>query len=462
MAFNVDTYRARRQGLIKKVGKGFILLPGNSDSPRNFEHNPYFFTQDSTFLYYTGISTPDLLLLLDCESGDSVLFGNEASLDHKIWMGPSESLVEKGERCGLSKIYPLKELSDWGGQFSKRKVHYLPPYRSDQTMLLATILGAKIGSIVSGTSIELIKAVISQREIKSTEEIHQMVEAVEMTKKMHVNVMKSTVLGKTERYLMSLVEQTALSEGGRAAYSPIVSVRGEILHNLNYNNKLKEGQLLLGDFGAMIDSGYAGDITRTIPASGKFSNKQKEIYQIVLNAQEKAVQMLMPGISFKEVHLAACAEIVNGLKDLGLMKGNTADAVATGAHALFFPHGLGHMIGLDVHDMENLGEENVGYDADLKKSKEFGLKSLRLGKNLREGFVITVEPGIYFIPELYHYWKSSNHTCSEFLNYDKISDYLDFGGVRIEDEYVIKTEGSQLLGNAIPKTIDEVETVMLG
>ncbi|WP_335965464.1 M24 family metallopeptidase [Galbibacter sp. PAP.153] len=325
---------------------------------------------------------------------------------------------------------------------------------------MSTLLGVDVNGVPSGMSPELVHAIVSQREIKSSDEVDGLEEALGTTKKMHENVMRQAAPGKTETYLMGLVEQTALSKGARTAYSPIVSVRGEILHNFNYGNTLREGQLLLGDFGALMPSGYTGDITRTIPTSGTFSTQQKEVYQIVLNAQERAVQMLQPGTLFKAVHLAACTEIVEGLTNLGLMRGNAEAAVEAGAHTLFYPHGLGHMIGLDVHDMENLGEEYVGYDTTVKKSKEFGLKSLRLGKSLKQGFVVTIEPGIYFIPELFHHWKSTNHPCSEFLNYDKISSYLDFGGIRIEDEYLVHEDGGRLLGAPIPKQVQEVEDIM--
>ena len=273
--------------------------------------------------------------------------------------------------------------------------------------------------------------------------------------------MSITKAGKRESNLVGAIENTIITNGSCTAYPPIVTVQGQILHNFNYNNELKKGQLLLGDFGASSHSGYAGVITRTIPVSGNFTEKQKEIYQIVLEAQNRAIEILKPNELFKDVHLASCMTIVDGLKDLGLMKGDTYEAVAAGAHALFFPHGLGHMIGLDVHDMESLGENYVGYNDEVSKSDQFGLKSLRLGKRLKQGFTITIEPGIYFIPELFNDWKFNNKKCAPFLNFDKIESYLDFGGIRIEDEYVITENGNKILGQYIPKKISEIEQIMI-
>ncbi|MBO0356183.1 MULTISPECIES: aminopeptidase P family protein [Flavobacteriaceae] len=461
MFFDKETYVNRRSELIKKIGSGIIVLPGNSESARNFKANTYFFVQDSSFLYYMGINLPDLVLVLNCETGESILFGNEVSLEHTIWIGPQEPLRSKAYNVGVYKVLSFDKLSDYIKDYLNiTKIHFLPPYRISTTLLLSNLVGLSIREVSVNSSKELIDAVVSQREIKSSEEIDELEQAIGITKEMHVKVISKAKPGLKESDLVGALESSAISAGGRTAYPPIVSIQGQILHNINYTNELRRGQLLLGDFGGLSSSGYAGDITRTIPVSGKFSAKQKEIYQIVLDAQKRAIEMLEPNVLYRDVHLAACYKLAEGLKDLGLMKGDVKDAVATGAHALFFPHGLGHMIGLDVHDMESLGENNVGYDTEVLKSEQFGLKSLRLGKRLKEGFTITVEPGIYFIPELFHEWKSNNVECAPFLNFPTIESYLDFGGVRIEDEYVITRSGSNLIGEYIPKEISEIEQIM--
>ncbi|MNQ42857.1 Xaa-Pro aminopeptidase [compost metagenome] len=463
MYFDKETYTSRRSELIKKIGSGIIVLPGNAESARNFKANTYFFVQDSSFLYYTGINLPDLTLVLNCETGESVLFGNEASIDHTIWMGAQESLKDKAIKIGISSVLEEKKLFDYIKNHAvKSTVHYLPAYRSSTMILLSQLLEISINEVNAKISIDLINAVVSQREIKSASEIQEMEKALDITREMHLKVMSIARSGRKESSLVGAIENTVITQGSYPAYPPIVTVQGQILHNFNYTNELKRGQLLLGDFGASSHSGYAGDITRTIPVSGKFTGKQKEIYQIVLEAQNRAIEILKPNVLFRDVHLASCMTIVDGLKDLGLMKGDTKEAVAAGAHALFFPHGIGHMIGMDVHDMESLGENYVGYDDEVLKSEQFGLKSLRLGKRLKPGFTVTIEPGIYFIPELFNDWKSNNKICAPFFNFDKIESYLDFGGIRIEDEYLITDDGSEILGKYIPKKISEIEQIMTG
>lgn len=462
MSFDKDIYINRRLELIKKVGKGIIVLPGNSESARNFKANTYFFVQDSSFLYYTGLNNlPDLVLVMNCETGESILFGDEVSLEHTIWMGAQELLSEKAHKAGINNVYETSKLSNFIKEhLHKSKIHYLPPYRSSTTLLLSYLLGISVDEVSTNTSKPLIDAIVSQREIKSSQEVYELEKALDLAKEMHLEVITKASSRQTEANLVGLLESSAISNGSRTAYPPIVSIQGQILHNFNYTNDLQKGQLLLGDFGGLSKHGYASDITRTIPVSGKFTSKQKEIYQIVLNAQKEAVKMLKPDVFFKDIHLASCHKIAEGLKDLGLMKGNIQEAVAAGAHALFFPHGLGHMIGLDVHDMENLGENNVGYDNEISKSDQFGLKSLRLGKRLKKGFTITVEPGIYFIPELFYHWKSNNKECTPFLNFPIIESYLDFGGIRIEDEYLITEKDGNLLGKPIPKEVHEIEQLM--
>ena len=457
--FNKEIYISRREALAKQVCEGIIIMPGNGELPRNFKANTYFFVQDSNFLYYAGIDDANLVLVIDCISGKSILFGNEITFEETIWMGKELSLSAKGEKVGIDEVQSISKLEDYVRRL-KKKIHFLPTYRTDTTLLLSELLQIPFKNVDSLASDKLIKSIISQREIKDEFEIKEMEVAHSWTRKMHLSVMKYAQAEISEFELVGTIKGIAVKEGGRAAYPPILTVQGQVLHNFKHRNKLRNGQLLLGDFGAESTSHYSADITRTIPVSGQFDTKQKQIYQIVLDAQRQGIEMLKEGVLFIDIHLSSCLAIANGLKDLGLMKGDMNEAVSKGVHALFFPHGLGHMIGLDVHDMESLGEVLVGYDDEITKQHQFGLKSLRLGKRMKKGFVVTIEPGIYFIPELIEEWKSSRADMHAFLNFNEIMKYVDFGGIRIEDECVITENGNEILGAPLPKTIEDIESTM--
>ncbi|MDX1699720.1 MAG: M24B family metallopeptidase, partial [Melioribacteraceae bacterium] len=337
-----------------------------------------------------------------------------------------------------------------------RKIHYLPQYRFDNILIIDQLMHIKSLKVNENVSKKFIKAVIEQRSIKADEEIEEIEKALEISHKMNTEAMKLIEPGKVEREIFGKVEGIALSYGNGVSFPIIFSVEGQILHNHSHDNVMKEGQIAVLDSGAETTLGYASDITRTIPISGTFSNKQKEIYNIVLQSQLKAIEMIQPDPKFKDIHIEAAKVIAKGLTDLGIMKGDVEEAVENGAHALFFPHGLGHMMGLDVHDMENLGENYVGYDKSLKRSKQFGLAYLRLGKELKSGYVVTVEPGCYFIPALIDKWESEKKH-SNFINYEKLKEYRDFGGIRIEDDVLVTDQGFKVLGIPIPKTVDEVE-----
>ena len=453
--FAPEIYRDRRLALAQQIGQGLILLPGNEDSPMNYADNGYPFRQDSTFLYYFGIDRPGLTGLIDAGSGESYLFGEDYSLDWIVWMGPQTTLATYSERSGgLTVKSPAGLTAALAGSL----VHYLPPYRAETRQQLATWLDQPAAAIDAGASEALIRAIIAQRSHKSPEEVEEIERAVRVTAEMHLTAMRVARPGMTEAEVMAQVYQAALAHERHPSFPIILSVRGEVLHNHHYGNRLASGDLLLCDAGGQSAGYYAGDMTRTFPVESRFSTRQREIYTIVLDAQMAAIQALRPGITYREVHLLSATRIAQGLKALGLMKGDVQEAVAAGAHALFFPHGLGHMMGLDVHDMENLGENYVGYTADMTRSTQFGLRSLRLGRHLEPGFVVTVEPGIYFIPPLVARWRAEG-TCADFLNFDRIEGYLDFGGIRIEDDYLITPNGARLLGPPVPKAIEEVETV---
>ncbi|MGX5689739.1 aminopeptidase P family protein [Arcticibacter tournemirensis] len=459
--FSKETYINRRNELKNKVQSGILLFLGNEDSPMNYADNAYSFRQDSTFLYYFGISMPKLAAAVDLDSGEEILFGDEMTLDEIVWMGRQETLKEKSLKAGMEQVLPLESLHTFLQKIrhQKRSIHYLPPYRPENVLRLLHLLGIEPASCKENASLDFIKAVISQRSIKSSEEINEIEKAVNITREMHLTAMKVAAAGMSENAIAAAIHAKALDGGGNIAYPIILTVHGEILHNHHHENILKDGQLVLNDSGAETAMGYAGDLTRTFPVSTRFTEAQKEVYNIVLNALESSAALLKPGMRYLDVHLHACKTLVNGLKELGLMKGDTDEAVAAGAHAMFFQCGTGHMMGLDVHDMEDLGEEYVGYTDNLRKNtNQFGLKSLRLGRELQSGFVLTVEPGIYFIPELMDRWKADGR-FTEFINYTKLGQYRNFGGIRIEDNYVITDGSAQLLGKPLAKTIQEIEAL---
>lgn len=458
--FSAATYTRRRQALKEKLGSGVVLLLGNEDSPMNYKGNTYRFRQDSSFLYYFGLDMPHLAGIIDIEKEEEIIFGDELSIDDVIWTGPQISVSELASNVGIAQTMPYKKIEKvlHAAQAQRKSIHFLPTYRAENQVKLAAYFDIPYDAVPQHASVKLIKAVVAQRAIKSDEEIVEMEKAVNTSRAMHIAVMKMARPGMVEQELVGKATDIAIAHGGHLSYPAIMTINGQTLHNHHHHNVLKSGQMVLGDFGAATAMHYAGDITRTFPVDPIFTSRQKDIYNIVLQAEEDCIASLRPDLPYQEVHLKAAAIITEGLRSLGLMKGNVADAVQAGAHTLFFPHGLGHMIGLDVHDMEDLGEDHVGYDENIKRIDQFGTKYLRLGRKLQSGFVLTVEPGIYFIPELIDQWQSEGR-YSEFLNYDKIADYKDFSGIRIEDNVLITTDGHRVLGDRIPKTIEEVEAI---
>ncbi len=455
--FDKNVYIKRRNELKKLLKNGLLLFIGNSLSPMNYPANPYKFRQDSSFLYFFGIDEPNLIAVINIDDDEEIIFGNELTIDDVIWMGELPTLKEKADSAGVSKVLPLKDLKSYINKH-KDKVHYLPPYRAETIITISELLDLPISSVKKNASEDLIKAVVKLREKKSPEEIEEIEKAVNITAEMHTTAMKLTKPGIYEREIAGIIEGIAISKGYGVSFPVIFSVHGEILHNHSHENLMKEGRLVVNDSGAESLLHYAGDITRTFPVGKKFTQKQKDIYEIVLSAQLKAIKMLKPEIKYKEIHLEASKVIAEGLKSLDILKGSIDEIVQNGAHALFFPHGLGHMLGLDVHDMENLGENYVGYGDEEKRSKQFGLAYLRLAKKLKPGFVLTVEPGIYFIPKLIELWEAEGK-FKDFINYSKVKEYLDFGGIRIEDDCLITEDSARILGKPIPKTIEEIEAI---
>jgi Xaa-Pro aminopeptidase len=458
--FEATIYQVRRQRLIQDLKGGLVILLGNEEVGMNYQGNPYHFRQDSTFLYFFGLQRPGLFALLDVDGGTMGVYGTDATVEDTVWTGPQKHLAELANECGVSHTGTPEAGIAYirNAQKHGRAIHFLPPYRGHNTIWLHEVLGMPIQEIRAGASRPLIEAVVAQRAIKSEEELAQMDIAGRTTKKMHVEVMKGIRAGIREAELSALAEQIALSDGGHLAYPVILTTRGEVLHNHHHHHVLREGQWVLGDFGAEAPSGYACDITRTTLVGNHITDVQKNVYQIVLQAYRAAIAASKAGTTFQSVHLLAAQVIAEGLTEMGLMQGDPKEAVAQGAHALFFPHGLGHMIGLDVHDMEDLGEDLVGYDTETQRSDQFGLAYLRLGRRLQAGFTLTIEPGIYFIPDLIDQWHSAGKH-QDFIRYDALDSFRDFGGVRLEDNFVITEAGAKILGAGIPIELEEVEQV---
>lgn len=457
--FSKEIYQKRRKRLKEIINDGLVLLPGNDLVAMNYSDNHFHFRQDSSFLYYFGLDHPAMVGMMDIENDNDFIFGKDPTMEDIIWSGDQPTLEELGNSVGANNTKEITDLKSVieKAQHHNRRIHFLPVYQGDQKIKLADWLGIAVHEVEPRVSVELIKAIVSQRSVKSDEEIIELDKAVDITADMHLTAMKLAAEGKTEMELTGAIHSVAVSGGGELSFPIILTTNGQTLHNHYHGNTLKDGQLLLVDAGAEAVSRYVGDMTRTIPVSGTFTQKQKEIYQIVLNAQNSVIEKMKPGIRFLDVHLHACQIIAKGLMDLGLMKGDVDEAVAQGAHAVFMPHGLGHMMGLDVHDMESLGEDHVAYTDTIKRSDQFGLVSLRLGRELETGFVLTNEPGIYFIPKLIDKWRAQGLN-SDFINFDKLEEYKNFGGVRIEEDFLITNDGCRRLGKPVPKTIEEVES----
>ena len=474
--FSAEIYIERRKHLRTDVCSGIILLLGNEEAPMNYADNQYPFRQDSSFLYFFGLDCPGLAAVIDIDQGAECVFGDDLTVDDIVWTGPQPTLKEKCLKTGISETAGLDKLPEvlTKAVQQDREIHFLPQYRAENVLKIQQLLGVHPSDITGScrgrpalesrarcprhVSESLIKAVVTQRSIKSEQEIKQLEAALDISYEMQTLAMKMSKPGVYERQVASAMEAVVLSHGSKLSFPTIFSIHGETLHNHSHDNQMQAGDMAVNDSGAESPLHYASDITRTIPINGKFSQRQREIYSIVLNAQEKGIEAVRPGVEFREVHLLACRELASGLKDLGLMKGDIEQAVQAGAHTLFFQCGLGHMLGLDVHDMEGLGEEYVGYTDEIKRNPEFGFKSLRLAKALEPGFVITIEPGIYFIPELIDRWKESQRN-SQFINYDLVGTYRDFGGIRVEDDVLVTDTGHRVLGRKIPKTISEVEDI---
>jgi Xaa-Pro aminopeptidase len=460
--FSKETYIRRRAELKKLVGNGVIILFGNNEAPANYPANSYApMRQDSSFLYYFGQHRDGLVGVIDIDNDEEWLFGDDIDVEDIVWMGYTPSVADLAAEVGVAKTAPMAELAKMvNGQWSMVNKHFLPPYRFDTKIQIMDLLGMHPSQQKEKASLALIQAVVKMRSSKEPQEIEAIERACDVGYAMHTTAQLLIRPGVTERFIGGQVDGIARSLAQGVSFATIFSQHGEIMHGNPSDAKLEAGRLALCDAGCELDD-YCSDNTRTMPVTGKFTQRQLEIYSIVEACHDHVLEVAKPGVKYMDVHFAVCRLMTERLKELGLMKGDTDEAVAAGAHAMFLPHGLGHMMGMDVHDMEGLGQIYVGFDEETRPNLEqFGTNCLRMGRRLQEGFVVTDEPGIYFIPALIDDWKASGH-CKEFLNFDKLETYKDFGGIRIEDDLLITKDGCRFLGSKrIPYHPQELETFM--
>ena len=460
--FSKETYIRRRAELKKLVGNGVIILFGNNEAPANYPANSYApMRQDSSFLYYFGQHRDGLVGVIDIDNDEEWLFGDDIDVEDIVWMGYTPSVADLAAEVGVAKAAPMADLAKMvNGQWAKGNKHFLPPYRFDTKIQIMDLLGMHPSQQKEKASLALIQAVVKMRSSKEPQEIEAIERACDVGYAMHTTAQLLIRPGVTERFIGGQVDGIARSLAQGVSFATIFSQHGEIMHGNPSDAKLEAGRLALCDAGCELDD-YCSDNTRTMPVTGKFTQRQLEIYSIVEACHDHVLEVAKPGVKYMDVHFAVCRLMTERLKELGLMKGDTDEAVAAGAHAMFLPHGLGHMMGMDVHDMEGLGQIYVGFDEETRPNLEqFGTNCLRMGRRLQEGFVVTDEPGIYFIPALIDDWKASGH-CKEFLNFDKLETYKDFGGIRIEDDLLITKDGCRFLGSKrIPYHPQELETFM--
>lgn len=461
--FDPAIYRERRNRLKKDVGSGLILLLGNDEVGMNYAANTYHFRQDSTFLYFFAVDLPGLAGLIDIDLGTDILFGDDLTVADIVWTGPQPTIAEQAKAGAVAATAPMAELEKRVGEAiaQGRRVHFLKPYRAEHTLKITALMGLKPTMVASYRSEPLHKAVAAQRNIKSAGEVAEIEQAIGVSRQMYLAAMAAAKPGKYEYEVVAEIIRVAKANGHDPSFPVICSVHGETLHNHHHGNLMQAGDVMVLDSGVETPAKYASDITRTIPVGGTFTAQQRQIYEMVLRAQLAAIKAIKPGVQYRDVHLLAARSFAVDLEAAGLMKGDPDEAVAAGAHAMFFPHGLGHMIGLDVHDLENVGEQYVGYEPGLERSPQFGLGYLRLARTLKPGFVLTVEPGLYFIPQLIDQWRAEKKNAA-FINYREVEKFRNARGYRIEDNVLVTRTGNRVLGPPIPKTVADVEAACRG
>ena len=460
--FTADIYSARRAELRRRIGKGIILLPGNVESPFNYPNNTFHFRQDSTFMYFFGHSVPALAGVIDVESGEETLYGDDFTVEDIIWMGPQPTIRDFADEVGVAQSKPMAKLQEDVRRAISlgREVHYLPPYRGETILMMSDMLGIHPSMLHARKSWDLLFAVAEMRECKGEEEIAALEEAFEIGYQMHTAAMRNTRAGRTEHEVAGIVDGMALRYGTGVSFTTILSQHGEVLHNHDHSGTMQDGRLVLCDAGGEHLNGYVSDHTRTFPVSGKFTQKQKDIYNIVLAAHDAAAAALRPDMMYTEYSDAAFHTLIEGLKSLDLVRGSVDDAIAAGAAYLFMPHGLGHGIGLDVHDCENIGERSFSFAEVEERAKQSACCITRAWWRLQPGTVLSNEPGIYFVPDLIDKYKAEGK-CKGIVNYDKLEEYRDFGGIRLEDDMIVTATGSKQIGSKqIPITVEDVEAVL--
>ena len=464
--FEKEVYIARRKALLERLAgeKGVAVFLGNVDAPAQYKDNCYKWRQDSNWLYFFGIDEPRFAATIDLESGEETIYADDFSIDDIIWTGPMPSVKSQAEAVGVCRTAPYSALKE---AVRGRKVHFLPTSRYYNAMLMASLLGLDPSEVTSAgkkgcakASRPLTDAVIAMRLVKEDREIGQIDHACDIGYEMHTAARRGIVPGIIEQEIVGRMEGVTLSKGWGVSFATILTQHGEIFHCHSHEGIVEPGRLMVIDAGAENNMHYASDFTRTYPTSGRFSAMQRDIYQTVYECNELAFGMIRPGIAYRDAHLAVAEHILDNLGQLGLVNGNPTELAADGIAGLFMPHGLGHNMGLDVHDMEDLGEDLVGYDADQKRSEQLGLGSLRMARRLMPGNVITDEPGIYFIPDLIRLWKREG-TDRGCVNYSKLEPYFSFGGIRLEDDVLVTADGARRLGaKRLPIAPDEVEAAM--
>ena len=467
--FSKEVYARRRQTLVAKMAdsaadgkRGIALFIGNTEAPAQYKDNCYKFRQDSTWLYFFGIDQPLYAAIIDLDNGNETVFANDVEIGDIIWMGPQPSVASVAASVGVEKSAPYTDLNAAVAKVlaEGRPVHFVKPSRYYNTMKIASLLGCGTDEVAGRFSLALTKAIISMRLVKEDCEIEAIDDACNLGYEMHTVARNSIVPGIIEQEIVGKMDGVTLSKGWGISFPTILTQHGETLHNHLHDKIIEPGKLMVIDAGAESNVHYASDFTRTYPTSGKFTAKQREIYQIVCDCNEFAFSMTRPGISYREVHLKTMHLMLEELRALDIVRGDVQDMVEAGIAGLFMPHGLGHNMGLDVHDMEDYGENYVGYDDDQSRSPQLGLGSLRMARKLVPGNVITDEPGIYFIPALIEKWKSEK-TDQGFVNYQKLESYYDFGGIRLEDDVLVTADGARRLGKErLPISPDDVEAAM--
>ncbi|MGL6130518.1 MAG: aminopeptidase P N-terminal domain-containing protein [Fusobacteriaceae bacterium] len=459
--FDKQIYLERRKKLSEKMMNGVGIFLGNTDSPIDYADNCYDFNQDSTFKYFFGMDRAGLIAIIDFENGESYISGKDFTLGDMIWMGEQTLISEERKTFGIENFISSEEFQEWFKVFSERKkIHFILPHRSENLLKLSDILEKNYKDLKSLESLEIKKAIIEMRNIKTCAEVSELEKATDVTRLMHLKAMEMAKAGVKEYEIAGAVEAIAKTHDCTLSFQIICSTHGEVLHNHSHSGVLKDGDLLLLDCGAKTSSGYCGDMTTTVPVGGKFNETQKKIYNILIEMFDSAVEKLEIGKNFRDAHNAACKKLIERFKELGILKGDSDEIFQNSAHALFFPHGLGHMIGMDVHDMENYGENLVGYGDENIRDTRFGFRSLRMGRKLEKGFVFTVEPGVYFIPRLIQDWKERDYN-SEFINFNILEEYLNFGGMRYEGDFIMEEKKARRLGKPMPKSWQEIESTML-